>query len=128
MQKVTFRPEEVIFTEGDPGDLCYRVVTGSVEIRLRPFEASAKRGQGEVIAKLGPGEIFGEMAIIDPGPRSATAVSTGLTTCQAYTADEVLEILREDPASAIDLVQTLIVKLRRTNRKLARLAAEAARR
>ncbi|MEM8625020.1 MAG: cyclic nucleotide-binding domain-containing protein [Pseudomonadota bacterium] len=128
MQKVTFRPEEIIFREGDPGEHCYRIVSGSVEIRLRRFSAHGQPGDGELVATLGPGEIFGEMSMVDPGPRSATALSTGLTLCEAYTGDEVLELLETDPQSALDLVRTLIVKLRRTNRKLARVTAEAARR
>jgi CRP/FNR family cyclic AMP-dependent transcriptional regulator len=114
MQHLLFEKGQAIFSEGDPSDLTYRILNGSVDI-----VASNKRGGQRRIASLGPEEIFGEMGIIDNSPRTASAIAREQTACQAYTADEVLKLLTNDPREAIDLIKTLIIRLKNANRKLA---------
>ena len=110
---------ETIFNEGDPGTDCYKIVEGSVEIHLR--RRKLKFGeQLRVIAELGPGDVFGEMSIIDDAPRSASAVAMTKTRCKVYPADDILEILEQSPADALDIIRTLISRLRAANRKIAR--------
>ena len=90
VSQVHFRPGEVIFRQGDPGDLVYTIVQGEVEV-IREDEDGAER----LLARMGPGEYFGEMALISDAPRTATvraltdveAVSMGgadFTTLYAY--------------------------------------------
>src|ERR1043165_8804342 len=69
------QPEQVIFKEGDAGDGMYMVRSGGVQI-------SALVGQGErkPLARLKPGDYFGEMAVIDNEPRSASATAEGETS------------------------------------------------
>ena len=57
----TFKPGETIFAAGDKGDKMYVIRTGEIEIER----------DGKVVEKLGPGGIFGEMALIDGAPRAA---------------------------------------------------------
>lgn len=120
MQHLLFESGQRIFSEGDPSDLTYRILNGSVDITV-----SGKEGGQRRISSLGPEDIFGEMGIIDDSPRSATATAREQTACQAYTAEEVLELLTSNPQEAIDLIKSLIIRLKSTNRKLASKGTEA---
>ena len=114
MQQILFEPGQTIFAEGDPSDFTYRIKVGSVDIIV-----SQRDGAERKVASLGPEEVFGEMGIIDPAPRSATAVAREQTACDVYTADEVIGLMSSNPEQAIDLLRTLITRLRSANRKLA---------
>ena len=70
---------EVLFREGDEGDCAYVIETGLVQISVE------RNGQSIGVATLGPGEIFGEMAIISPAGRSATAIA--LEDCRLLTIE-----------------------------------------
>ena len=100
MREVRFDAGETIFAEGDPSEHCYRIRSGRVEIRLR-VPGVMKRGRSETIATCGPGELIGEMSVIDAAPRSATAVAVAPTVCETFTADEILNLL--EPAARLDL-------------------------
>jgi len=112
MERVSFQSGETIFREGDPSDLAYLIVRGSVAIQvgLGPKQRA--------VARFGPGEVFGEMGLIEAGPRSATAVAQDYTICAAYDADQLLALLESDPKEAVVFVRTLVQRLRETNRKL----------
>ena len=114
MKNLLFESGQVIFSEGDPSDLTYRILDGSVDIVVSDKDGGRRR-----IASLGSKDIFGEMGIIDDSPRSATAIAREQTACQAYTAEEVLELLTNNPVEAIDLIKSLIIRLKTANRKLA---------
>lgn len=117
MQEVRFRKDETIFSEGDPSDHCFKIVSGKVEIRLA-MKGLLKRGRTEVVATCGPGDLLGEMSVIDGGRRSASAVAVEPTVCKAFTRDQILHVLQNDPQEALAYVRMLIDRLRRTNRKL----------
>ncbi len=117
MREVRFDAGETIFAEGDPSEHCYRIRSGSVEIRLR-VPGVMKRGRSETIATCGPGELIGEMSVIDAAPRSATAVAVAPTVCETFTADEILNLLEHDPQEALNYVRTLIRRVRNSNRKI----------
>ena len=70
MKNVVFHAEEVIFSQGDPSTDTFRILKGSVDILV-----TGKDGADKKIASLGAEEVFGEMGIIDPAPRSATAIA-----------------------------------------------------
>lgn len=74
-----FEPGEVIFRQGDHGDRLYVVVDGEVEV------VKEEPGQKELLARLGPGECFGEMALVSDHPRTATARS--VTSVNVLTMD-----------------------------------------
>jgi CRP-like cAMP-binding protein len=114
MKTVVFGAGQAIFAQGDPSINTYHILAGSVDIIVAGRDGREKR-----IASIGPGEVFGEMGIIDPGPRSATAIAREPTACEAYTADEVVEMMSSDPERAMALLRSLILRLRASNRKLA---------
>src|ERR1700727_2104946 len=80
----------VIFNQGDFGEEMYGIVDGSVELR------TANR----VIATLGVDDVFGEMALIDKSPRSATASTTSHTTLAVIDRQRFLFLVQETPLFA----------------------------
>ncbi len=98
-----FTAGQVIFHQGDAGDFMYGVVEGTVEL-LR---------QGTVIATLGPGEVFGEMAILDRQPRSADAMAK--TDVKLAPVDErrFLMLVQNHPYFALTVMRIMAERLRR---------------
>ncbi|MCL6480242.1 MAG: cyclic nucleotide-binding domain-containing protein [Firmicutes bacterium] len=110
---------EVIFREGQPGsDLCI-ITAGRVEIRkhVHPRE--------HVLAELGPGECFGEMALFDDAPRSATAVAVSDATLLTLERSRFLSLTAQRPEIALEVCKVLSLRLREANEQLGKLAAEA---
>jgi len=104
----------VIFREGDPGDSLHTVIEGSVRIAV----ASAA-GDEATLAMLGPGDCFGELALLDGRPRSAGAVAASPARTLVVSRDAFVEWLRERPAAALALLETLSLRLRETDQSLA---------
>ncbi len=61
---------ETLFTEGDPGDRLYVIIDGKIKLGT-----TSNDGRESLLAVLGPGEMFGELSLFDPGPRTATATA-----------------------------------------------------
>ena len=114
MRTVLFEAGQTIFSQGDPSTFTYHILAGSVDSVSAGPDGVEKR-----IASIGPEEVFGEMGIIDPAPRSATAIAREATACEAYTAEEVVALMSSDPARAMSLLRSMILRLRASNRKLA---------
>ena len=106
----------VVFHEGDPGDRLFVVLDGKVKI-----SRSAADGRENLLAVLGPGEMFGELSLFDPGPRTATA--TAVTDSRLASLDHIdlRPLLLERPGVAVHLLQALAQRLRRTNEAMADL-------
>jgi CRP-like cAMP-binding protein len=103
-----FRRNEVIFHQGDPGDSLHIVDEGSVKITLPSPE-----GDEAIIATLRQGDFFGELALLDGAPRSATAVALEPTTTLALPRDAFLELLDQDRGLRDALLTGLAHELRR---------------
>lgn len=116
--RLEFKAGERIFAAGDPAYYCYQVASGSVEIYL------SSGGRREVIATIGPGEVFGEMGVIDSGPRSASAIATEDTVCFVYSAPDLAEQFEADPSKTIEIMKTIIRRLRQSNRRFSSLETE----
>jgi signal transduction histidine kinase len=99
-----------IFREGDPGDGLYFVKSGLVEISGL-INAEARR----VFSQLGPGEIFGEMSVIEDRPRSATAIAFKETEIYFIPRSEMHTLLRRSPALAFNMLQEISHRLRDFN-------------
>lgn len=113
MERIVFEKGTVIFTEGEPGSMAYVVQTGLVEIsRAMPG------GQRLVLAEVGPSGIFGEMALIDGKPRSATAVALDDTLCVVIREKQMNERLDRSDPFVRGLVRVLVRNVRNTNTKL----------
>lgn len=117
-----FEAGQDIFREGDPGDGVYIVQSGQVEIsgQLAP-------GQRRVFSRLGPGEIFGEMAILEHRPRSATATARIETTAWYLPRGELLTLVERSPGLALSLLQEMSRRLREFNRQYLREVLQAER-
>ncbi|MGO9477746.1 MAG: ATP-binding protein [Limisphaerales bacterium] len=101
-----FAAQSGIFKEGDPGDGAYFVKDGLVEI-------SSVVGTGRrTLSRLGPGEVFGEMAVIEHRPRSATATAARDTDVYFLPRGEMLSFIQRSPALAFGLLQYISRRLR----------------
>ncbi len=94
-KSVRFNEHEVIFQEGDPGDSCYLIVRGRVEIRKGVMSSAP-----QTLALLSRGDVFGEMALFDNSPRMAEAV--------AQTKVEVIAIDREEFSRRLETVDPVM--------------------
>jgi CRP-like cAMP-binding protein len=92
-----------IVNAGDPGEAFYVVLTGRVTVR---------RGSGRATVQIGPGGYFGEMALVDGAPRSATVVAEGETTCLVLSRRAFAGVLEAEPAVAAALLRTLAARVR----------------
>ena len=101
---------EVLFHEGDKEDRLYVVVSGKIKLGR-----SGSAGRENLLAILGPGQMFGELSLFDPGPRSSTA--TAVTACEIRTLehDELMGWLGGRPEVALGLLGQLAARLRRAN-------------
>src|SRR5438034_3045167 len=99
-----------IFEEGDPGDGLFVIVEGKVQITC-----VVGQNQRRVLSRLETGDFFGEMAVLDDQPRSATA--TAETDAQVYfiQRDDLLKILARSPGLAVSLVKEFSVRMRDFN-------------
>ena len=109
----TYRDGEVIVREGDAATGCFMIVSGRVEVSQGAASATPM-----VIATMGPGEIFGEMAVIDEHPRSATVRALEATECVAIRRVDFMEVLRRRPAIAVPLLPVLVRRVRQAEARL----------
>jgi CRP/FNR family transcriptional regulator, cyclic AMP receptor protein len=105
----THRKGDLIFSQGDPGMALYVVAAGMVKISLE-----SSRGDEMILATLRPPELFGELAVIDEGPRTASARALEPTTLLAVTRPVFLRMLHENPALMDALHRSLGGLLRRS--------------
>ena len=98
----------MIFQEGEVGDRMFIIVSGEVLIRRRVD------GGGDLKILLGKGECFGEMAILDGHPRSASVNVTREGKFLTIGRDEFMEILRVYPEISFKIIRILSERLRRT--------------
>jgi len=122
MQERRFAAGREIFREGDAGDGVYFVKDGLVEISGL-VSADVRR----VFSQLAPGEIFGEMAVIEYRPRSATATAIKNTEVYFVPRGEMLSILQRSPVLAFNLLQQISHRLREFNQLHLREVIEAER-
>jgi CRP/FNR family cyclic AMP-dependent transcriptional regulator len=107
---------DVLFHEGDAEDRLYVVISGKIKLGR-----SGSAGRENLLAVLGPGQMFGELSLFDPGPRSSTA--TAVTACVIRTLehDELMGWLKGRPEVSLGLLAQLAGRLRRANDVLADL-------
>ena len=107
-----YEPGTVLFREGDPGDFMYVIQSGSVEIRREIGELE------RVLAVLPAGEFFGEMALINARPRSATAVVREPSRLLVIEPRTFEAMLRGRVEIAVRLIRTLASRLERANQQI----------
>ncbi len=106
-----FKPGETIFRAGDPGDGFYLVESGRVII------SAVVGAEARPLAVISPGEFFGEMALLDDAPRSATATAEVDTRAFCIGREELLALLEHRPKLALHLIREFSHRVRSLNRK-----------
>jgi CRP/FNR family transcriptional regulator len=106
----------ILFREGDQGDRLYVIGEGKIKLGLTSAD-----GRENVLAILGPGEMFGELSLFDPIPRTATATAIAETQLLALGHEDLDSFLLGHPAVAANLLTALARRLRRANETLADL-------
>jgi CRP/FNR family transcriptional regulator, cyclic AMP receptor protein len=103
----TYRRGEVLVHQGDPGDAVFILETGTVKVLVY-----SDLGDETVLAILGPGESFGELALFDGEPRSATVQAIESVEALTIRRDAFLQIVRSHPATVDRLLGALAAKIR----------------
>src|ERR1700753_3606796 len=106
----TLKRGATIFSQGDPGNSLFAVISGTVKISI-----SSADGRSAILNLIGAGEIFGEMSVLDGQARSADA--TANTSCEIFAIDrrEFLPFVRSQPALAMKFIELLCTRLRWTS-------------
>jgi CRP-like cAMP-binding protein len=99
---------DTVFNTGDPGDVMYVVKSGEVDVQV----------DGQTVSSVAAGGMIGEMAILDQGPRSATAVAR--SDCELVPVDQkrFTFLVQQTPFFAIQVMRSLVTRLRATNELL----------
>jgi CRP/FNR family cyclic AMP-dependent transcriptional regulator len=107
---------EALFHEGDEGDRLYVVTNGKIKLGRTSLD-----GRENLLAVLGVGEMFGELSLFDPGPRTSTATAITDATLIGLGNEDLQPWLTGRPEVASQLLRALAARLRRTNVALADL-------
>ena len=107
---------DVLFREGDPGERLYVISEGKIKLGLTSVD-----GRENLLAILGPGEMFGELSLFDPGPRASTATAVAETQLIALGHEDLTSFLSGRPAVASAMLAALARRLRHTNETLSDL-------
>ena len=111
IQEIDLSRNAVLFYEGDQDDQLFAVLSGKVKLGR-----TAADGRENMVAIMGPGDVFGEMALFDPSPRSTNAVAVSETRLAAIKHAQQL-----DPSISDQVIKTLARRLRHANEALADL-------
>jgi CRP-like cAMP-binding protein len=98
--EVDLEEGEVLFQQGDDGDALYAIVSGSLE-----FSILSREGRKLSLDVMRPGALFGEIALFDPGTRTATVTALEKSRVRGVKNSDVLIAIRQAPELAIDMIQ-----------------------
>jgi CRP-like cAMP-binding protein len=104
-QTTTFDAGQVIFKEGDPGELMYAVLDGTVDIVRN----------GDVIEQVGEGGIFGELALVEGTTRGATATAETTVTVALVDKGEFMFLVQEHPTFALQVMSVMANRIANAN-------------
>ena len=114
LENVEYAEDDVIFRQGDDGMSLFIIEEGAVEISY---------GDGKtrvVLATLFPGQYFGELAVFDNAPRSATATSTRRSRLVRLDREDLVDFVNKNPAAALRIIAEMSERLRQTNELMGR--------
>jgi CRP-like cAMP-binding protein len=106
----SFRNGEIVFSQGDPGDALYAVVTGKIRI-----SSGAADGREIFLNIMEPGDTFGEIALLDGGTRTASATAIVPSELVAIRREHFLALLGREPQVALELLRLCGERLRWTS-------------
>lgn len=117
MHHEKLEPGQLIFRQGQEGHHAYRILSGRVVIFME------KDGQELTLAELSPGEIFGEMAILQDRPRSASARAVESTEVEVLTEYDFNHLILIEPKKLLPYLASFFERLRHANQELVRFGA-----
>jgi CRP/FNR family cyclic AMP-dependent transcriptional regulator len=109
MRAVTFKAGDPVINEGDAGETAFYILDGSVEVSI------GLGNKERTVGTLKAGEVFGEMSLIVPGPRSATVRASTDVKCLETSYEEFIAAIKSDPTYAVEFMKTLVLRLRQMN-------------
>src|SRR5688572_8155502 len=112
MRRREFAPQQTIVREGGPGDAAFFIVSGLVGVRHKDPQS----GVEFLLAELGAGQMFGEMALITGHPRTASVVALEPTVCAVLERADFERALRDHPGIAFALARVMAERLDKANR------------
>jgi len=121
-EELRFGSGQPIFQEGEPGNGIYMVKAGAVQI-----SATLENGERQIFSRILPGDIFGEMAILDHQPRSACATAEEETTVCFVPREDMVNLLKRSPELSLRLLQEISGRLREFNRHYIRKVLQSER-
>jgi phosphoserine phosphatase RsbU/P len=121
LQEVSLPAGQVVFEDNAPGDTLYIVISGQVRV-----SKTLENGQEHVFGDIGPGEFFGEMAILEEKPRSARVSTLTATRLLAMSRQTFSLLIEHHPAVAANFLKVISARLRRRNQELEDLLEELA--
>ena len=107
---------QVLFKEGQEGDRLYVVVHGKIKLGTTSAD-----GRENLLSILGPGEMFGELSLFDPEPRTSTATAVTDVRLVSLAHDAVIGLVTSSPQTSLELLRRLAQRLRKSNEVLADL-------
>ena len=117
-----YDPDEVLFHQGNPGVGMYIIQEGAIDIRYEPT--------GETLAELTDGDFFGELALLNETPRSATAISRTDSVLYGLFRPDLLDLVERDPSLGVQILlrmgQVLSERLIHTNEQVQTLREQLA--
>ena len=116
LQPVDFPRGHTVFAEGEPGDRLFIIISGKVKIGRRSPD-----GRENLLTIMGPSDMFGELSIFDPGPRTSSATTITEVRAVSMDRDALRAWIADRPEIAEQLLRVLARRLRRTNNNLADL-------
>ena len=117
MRRVDFDPDQMIFSRGDPGREIYLVLEGRIRLSILSSD-----GRELSFAHAGPGSIFGEIATLDGGERTAGATAISKVQAMALPQRAMLELIENNPKVAKAAIHFLCTRLRETDQRLEAIA------
>ncbi len=111
-------PKGLIYREGDAADAMYSIRSGEVRITKNMYGIMVK------IADLGPGQWFGEMALLEGAPRSTTAIAETQVEVDVYDLETLTARLAAEPTFAFAMMRSMSQRLRRIDDRLTDLVAK----
>ncbi|WP_291474329.1 CRP-like cAMP-activated global transcriptional regulator GlxR [Corynebacterium sp.] len=116
LESTTFPRGTTIFDEGEPGDRLFIIISGKVKLARH-----APDGRENLLTIMGPSDMFGELSIFDPGPRTSAAVCVTEVTAATMDSQMLHDWIQAHPEISEQLLRVLARRLRRTNNALADL-------
>lgn len=110
MDSVKISKGGILFKEGDEGEHVYVIHEGKLKLGT-----SSGDGRENLLSILGPGEMFGELSLFDPGPRTSTATAVTDAKLFSLSHEKLIPWLKGNPEVSLHLLTRLAQRLRRTN-------------